>query len=179
MSSLEYWKNEFKKITNTDAVTNTDKVLGVQDKGQAGDRINFARAEPEQIIVKILNAMRSSPFFKIKDLFYNINVQAVGNTYGNIIKGKNIDINGTKMNIKIILSGLSGNIRISTTPSPIEPNTGTDDEYSWFWKYQNINKSGEMGLFMMSIYINDPVSYEETLKGVKGYDKIFMEYMGY
>ncbi len=28
MSSLEYWKNEFKNITNTDAVTNTDKVLG-------------------------------------------------------------------------------------------------------------------------------------------------------
>ncbi len=30
MSSLEYWKSEFKKITNTDAVTNTDKVLGKQ-----------------------------------------------------------------------------------------------------------------------------------------------------
>ncbi len=28
MSSLEYWKNEFKKITDTDVVTNTDKVLG-------------------------------------------------------------------------------------------------------------------------------------------------------
>ena len=152
-------------------------------------KIDFFNSSAEERAYQIFNAMiransqEGFGYFKLEDIFYNIkwDHSSSYSNHGAKIICDAININGTNMSLLIDLASWTGNVRFSSSPAGDYPKTyiGFGDKYNWLYRFENVNKSGEMGLRVMSIYINDPVTYQQFLEGTEFYYDIFQNYLGF
>ncbi len=128
----------------------------------------------ECIIKEIKNCNGGS--WRMNDIFDNINYSSDGFGYGISLEG-NIDIDGTSIEMEMIIGAWDGNI--SSTPRSPYPNNKLNDPPWIFYRLDATSNPAKKGVHVMNIYLNDPVTWNEKISGVKTYEKIFEDYIGW